>query len=121
MNLKEKSKLELQITIVDDWKKYYLESNQGKALEIQNESDCCKDSLAKGENNKKSAGGFFHQQLTLLIRVEETIRENIQLFIEGLEEEGMLIPGDFVFKLLIKNDRWFIAEKNSQIVFEVDH
>lgn len=96
--------MSIQITIVDDWKKHYSNSDTIKALKQQ---------------NKTAEGNFSHQQLILLKRAEETIRENIELFIGGLQEEDMPIPSDFVFNLLIKDERWFITEKNSQIIFEV--
>lgn len=96
--------MSIQITIVDDWKKHYSSSDTIKALKQQ---------------NKTAEGNFSHQQLILLKRAEETIRENIELFIGGLQEEDMPIPSDFVFNLLIKDERWFITEKNSQIIFEV--
>jgi hypothetical protein len=88
----------LQINIVDNWKKHLADGVRGKELgsDIENED-----------------------QLRSLSKAEKVIRDNIDLFIEGLKEEGIPIPDEFNFNLLIEDDRWFIAEHNCQIIYEV--
>ncbi|WP_026395701.1 hypothetical protein [Acetobacterium malicum] len=113
--------MELQIHIVDDWKKHYHDNIGETELASQSNTGVGDKSLVISRKNKMQSNNSFKQQLVWLKKTERIIQENINLFIEGLQEEGIVIPNVFIFNLLIKNDRWFIAEKNSQIIFEVEH
>jgi len=113
--------IELQINIVDDWKKHYSDNIEDTEMASQSSLDVlCDKGLALNEKNKAPEDYSFRQQLVWLKDTERIIRANIDLFVEGLQEEGIMIPNEFIFNLLIRNDRWFIAEKNSQIIFEVE-
>lgn len=110
----------LKIQLIEDWDTYYFTKSGTSTSQVEKNTLVNDVHSVTAKNEKFQLDDFYRERLAILKKTESTIINNISLFIEGLQEEGHSIPDELIFNLLHQNDQWYITEKNSQIVFEVN-